>query len=424
MYNCIDLKLYCYINLIVIMTIKLVLFHLQNYQNTSYLDELKYKLRLNGYEVLDEDLNYVMTSDFTTKEILIVTNYQRCLQLSRKLQYNICYIFDLIDFTFDYIYSFIKYYENPNDGIIQKTIFKKNLNIIVLLNLEKAQFNVQRDNNNPLVTICNKPLISWIVENIKVDGNYYFVLHMDPEYNDYGLENLLYSLVPDCTIVKSKRRQEGPACYLLEVEKYIDNDYPIIISSDKQWLKWDCENYLFEFLIKDKESIAHAITFLSNGSHKYNYVKVDGTNNIVDVRQNVPISCFATTGIYFWKSTKKLFNCVHKMVSKNKRFKGEFCIAPILNELIEEIGDTSKSIRDFYNDKLSNIEKKYIEKDIEKYHDQILAEINIVEIEMQEELKNNNRITKKECLEFKELNDANDIYSFTNYLIEQKILYN
>jgi hypothetical protein len=112
------------------------------------------------------------------------------------------------------------------------------------------------------------------------------------------------------------------------------------------------------------------------------------------------------------------------MVSKNKRFKGEFCIAPILNELIEEIGDTSKSIRDFYNDKLSNIEKKYIDKDIEKYHDQILAEINIVEIEMQEELKNNNRITKKECLEFKELNDANDVSSFTNYLIEQKILYN
>ena len=231
--------------------IKLVLFHLQNFQNTPYLNELKNKLRSNGYEVLEEDLNYVMSSEFTTKEILIVTNYQRCLLLSRKLQYNICYIYELNNLTFDYIYSFIKYYEKPNNGVVQKTMFKKNINIIIILNLDKTPFYVQRDLKNPLITIGNKPLISWIVENITVDGNYYFVTHMDPEYNDFGLENLLYSLVPDCTIVKSKRKQEGPACYLLEVEKHIDNDYPIIISSDRQWLKWDCESCLFDFLIKD-----------------------------------------------------------------------------------------------------------------------------------------------------------------------------
>lgn len=404
--------------------IKLVLFDLQNFQNITYLNEIKDKIRDNGYQVLDEDLNYVMKSEFTTKEILIVTNYSRCLQLSRKLQYNICYIFELSDITFDYIYNFIKYYERPNCGIVKKTIFKKKLNIIIILNLEKSLFYIQRNNSNPLVTINNKPLITWIIENIQVDGNYFFVTHMDPEYNDYGLENLLYSLVPDCTIVKSKRRQEGPACYLLEVEKYINNDYPIIISSDRQWLKWDCESYLYDFLIRDKESIAHAITFLSNGSHKYNYVKVDQSDNIIDVRQNVPISCFATTGIYFWKSTNYLFKCIHKMVSKNKRFKGEFCIAPILNELIEEIGDDSKNTRDFYNKKLSDIETKYIDKDIEKNNDQILVEINIVENEMRKALKQTNRITKRECLEFKELNDANDITMFYNYLFEQKILYN
>lgn len=409
--------------------IKLVLFHLQNFQNIPYLNELKNKLISNGYKVLDEDLNYVMSSEFTTKEILIVTNYQRCLLLSRKLQYNICYIYELTDLTFDYIYNFIKYYEKPNSGVVQKTMFKKNINIIIILNLDKTPFYVQRDVENPLVTINNRPLISWIVENIKVDGNYYFVIfndavdrrqgtHMDSEYNDFGLENLLNSLVPDCTIVKSKRRQEGPACYLLEVEKYIDNDYPIIISSDRQWLKWDCESYLFDFLIKDKESIAHAITFLSNGSHKYNYVKVDVTGNIIDVRQNVPISCFATTGVYFWKSTKKLFSCIHKMISKNKRFKGEFCIAPILNELIEEGLDSFKKITDFYNNKLSDIEIKYKDKDIEKLHDQILAEINEVEVEMKKALKKNNRITKKECIEFKELNNSNDITMFKNYLIE------
>lgn len=403
--------------------IKLVLFHLQNFQNIPYLDEIKNKLIQTGYQVSNEDLNYVMKSEFTTKEIIIVTNYSRCLQLSRKLQYNICYIFESSDLTFDYINNFIKYYESHNHGIVQKTIFKKKLNIIIVLNLEKYQFDVQRDKNNPLVTINNKPLVSWIIENIQVDGNYYFVTHMDPEYNDYGLENLLYSLVPDCTIVKSKRRQEGSACYLLEVEKYIDNDYPIIISSDRQWLKWDCESYLFDFLIRDTESIAHVITFLSNGSHKYNYVKVDQTGNIINVRQNLPISCFATTGIYFWRNSKILFKCIHKMVSANKRVKGEFCIAPILNELIEDIGNDSKNVIDFYNKKLSDIEAKYIDKDIVKLHDQILSEISIVENEMQKHLKNTKRITKKECFEFKELNNANDIIIFKNYLIEQKMLY-
>jgi len=42
---------------------------------------------------------------------------------------------------------------------------------------------------------------------------------------------------------------------------------------------------------------------------------------------------------------------------------------------------------------------------------------------MQKALKNTNRITKKECYEYKELNNLNDLEIFKNYLIEQKILY-
>ena len=53
--------------------IKLVLFHLQNFQNVPYLDEIKDKLIRSGYQVSNEDLDYVMKSEFTTKEILIVT---------------------------------------------------------------------------------------------------------------------------------------------------------------------------------------------------------------------------------------------------------------------------------------------------------------------------------------------------------------
>ena len=49
---------------------------------------------------------------------------------------------------------------------------------------------------------------------------------------------------------------------------HFKNDYPIIISSDRQWVNWDCEEYIFNFLMRDKESLAHVITFLTNGSNK------------------------------------------------------------------------------------------------------------------------------------------------------------
>ena len=185
----------------------------------------------------------------------------------------------------------------------------------------------------------------------------------------------------------------------------------------------EIDSRLFNFLMRDKESLAHVITFLTNGSNKYSYVKVDQSDSVVSVRQFVPISCFGITGIYIWRSSKKLFKYIHQMISKNKRVKGEFYIATVLNELLEEISIDSKNIIDSYNKKLSDIEQKYIDKDVQKLHDQIVSEINSVETEMQKALKNTNRITKKECYEYKELNNLNDLEVFTNYLIEQKILY-
>ena len=403
--------------------IKVILFHLKNYKNVNYLNYLKNELLTNGYLVVDADLDYVNKSEYKTNEIMIVTDYLRCIHLCRKIQYKICLVENSDELSFDYVINYIKYYEKPNNGVLQKTFFKKKLNIVIKIDLDKKDFIVPRQKNNPLITINDRPLITWIIENIGIDGNYYFIVEMDPEFNDWVLENLLYSLVPDCKIIKVKKKLEGPACYLLEAEKYINNDYPIIISSDRQWVKWDCEEYLFNFLMRDKESLAHVITFLTNGSNKYSYVKVDQSDSVVSVRQFVPISCFGITGIYIWRSSKKLFKYIHQMISKNKRVKGEFYIATVLNELLEEISIDSKNIIDSYNKKLSDIEQKYIDKDVQKLHDQIVSEINSVETEMQKALKNTNRITKKECYEYKELNNLNDLEIFKNYLIEQKILY-
>ena len=72
--------------------IKVILFHLKNYKNVNYLNYLKNELLTNGYLVVDADLDYVNKSEYKTNEIMIVTDYLRCIHLCRKIQYKICLV--------------------------------------------------------------------------------------------------------------------------------------------------------------------------------------------------------------------------------------------------------------------------------------------------------------------------------------------
>ena len=117
----------------------------------------------------------------------------------------------------------------------------------------------------------------------------------------------------------------------------LKNDNPLVVVNDNQYLEWDLEKILMKFILNES-SVIHAITFDSFGNTRYNYAIVDNGNNdiIQDFTINIPNSEYALTEVYFWRNSQDFIYYAHKMISQNKRIRGEFCTTNLIREVLDE----------------------------------------------------------------------------------------
>lgn len=178
----------------------------------------------------------------------------------------------------------------------------------------------------PLIKIFGKPIIQLVVENLKIDANYIFIVQKNHR-DKYKLDDLLNTIAPGCTIVDVDKITEGAAATTLLAKDLIDNNAPLIISNSDQVVVWS--SLEFESLLA-----SHSVVALFNADDpKWSYVKIiDG--HISEVAEKQVISNNATVGIYGWKTGSDYVKYAEQMISKNIRTNNEFYIAPVYNEAI------------------------------------------------------------------------------------------
>jgi dTDP-glucose pyrophosphorylase len=323
-------------------------------------------------------------SEYKLGEILVISSYYDILKSCKYLYIN-SYYSNINELSGYNIMETIKYYEYPNTGILKKTALKKNINIVIPMAGEGRRFLTNPRDTTPklLRDICNTPIISWTLNNIRIDANYIFILRETPY--TIRLKDILRSMIPDCHIIITKTSTQGSACSILLAENLINKSIPLLVANDNQWLDWDPEEFVLDFLVKREEECAKVklATFISNGSHRFKYVQLDDHENIVYVRHDKPISQFAITGISIWRNGEDFVRCAHKMISSNKRINGEFCLDLITNEMLDEIKREKEEISD----------KEQLDKEIQK----------------------TNFVIKREYEFFTSLQDHDDVYNFTHY---------
>lgn len=349
----------------------------------------------DGYKSCKKILyDIVIDSDYKLKEILVISSEYNMLKVCKDIYANSYYI-NTNQLTINNIMETIRYYEDYNTGILKKTAFKKNLNIVIPMAGNGIRFLTNPRDTTPklLRDIFEKPVISWVLNNIRIDANYIFILKETPY--TIRLHDILRSMVPNCKIIITKTLTQGSACSILLAENIINNSTPLLVANDNQWLDWDPEEFVLDFLIKENPSKIKLATFISNGSNRFKYVQLDENNNIVYVRHDKPISPFAITGISIWRHGEDFIRCAHKMISYNKRIKGEFCSDLITNEMLDEIKQLN----------ITKNNKEISDKEISK--------------ENLDKEKSCNLVIKKEYDFFISLQDHDDIYNFQHYLKHQ-----
>lgn len=201
----------------------------------------------------------------------------------------------------------------------------------------------------PLIDVNGKPMIQTVVENLDFDCEYVFLVRKEHISKYDGITETLKRITNGrCTIVEVDSLTEGAACTALLAKQYIDNDEGLLIANSDQFIDYESKNF---DTIKSLTNV-DSIVFTFNAVHpKWSFVKTNSRGFVTEVAEKKPISNIATCGIYWYRKGSDFVKYAEQMIEKDIRVNGEFYIAPVYNELIQD----GKTLVPFYVSKMWGI---------------------------------------------------------------------
>lgn len=207
------------------------------------------------------------------------------------------------------------------------------LNIVIPMAGRGSRFvNAGYKMPKPLIDVNGYPMIEWVTNNIRPNCEHRFIYICQQEHLEkYNVSSLLKRISPNCEIVLIDHITEGAACTVLLAEKYINNDDSLMIANSDQYVDININDYLQS--INNYDGL---IMTMPANDPKWSYIKYNEKGLVTLVREKEVISDQATVGIYNYKHGRYFVEYAKKMINKNIRVNGEFYVAPVYNEMIED----------------------------------------------------------------------------------------
>jgi len=177
----------------------------------------------------------------------------------------------------------------------------------------------------PLIAINGKSMITHSVETCGLDGQYIFIINKD--HKQFGVEDHLKNIVPDCKLVEAIEPQSGQATAVLFAEEFINNDEYLVIQNCDHRKEWS-KNY-------DKEADGWLGTQELSGP-EWSYARINNEGWVIETAEKREISKNATIGMFAWKRGKDYVKYCKQMVKRNIRVKNEFYVNPVYNQAIAD----------------------------------------------------------------------------------------
>ena len=131
----------------------------------------------------------------------------------------------------------------------------------------------------PLIEIDNKPMIQWVIESLKLEGNYIFIVQKEHQ-EKYNINSVLKILKPNCKIIELDHITEGAACTTLLAKKFINTNNPLIIANSDQYIKWDSIKSMYKY---NQKKIDGSILTFEAIHPKWSYAKTDKNSFVTEV---------------------------------------------------------------------------------------------------------------------------------------------
>ena len=203
----------------------------------------------------------------------------------------------------------------------------------------------------PFIPVFDKPMIQWVIDNMKVRPEVYGGIIVDAPWtlkfhfivqqahlDAYNFDEVCRSCEIDYTITPILEVTEGAACSVLLAKEHINNDEPLVIVNSDQFLEWN-QNEFYRAVCNDGYDGCISVFEQNNPADvKWSYSKVNIAGLVTEVAEKKYISKWATTGIYGWARGSDYVRYAEQMISKNIRVNNEFYVCPVYNEAISAGG--------------------------------------------------------------------------------------
>ena len=194
-----------------------------------------------------------------------------------------------------------------------------------------------KDNNytNPkaLINIYEKPIISYLLDNLDVNNIDYIFIPYNKEYKNYNFEDLLIKNYPKINFkffcLKNNTRGAAETINIGINNLNEERNIPVIcLDSDNFYTcdiisQWNGMNCIFSFEDVDENPI-------------YSYIKINANNEIIDIKEKEKISNNACTGAYGFSSINELKKYTYKIIEQNETQKSEFYTSGVIKAMISE----------------------------------------------------------------------------------------
>tara|TARA_Y100000034_G_C6869703_1_gene396842 strand:- start:389 stop:1108 length:720 start_codon:yes stop_codon:yes gene_type:complete len=198
----------------------------------------------------------------------------------------------------------------------------------------------------PLIDVNGKPMIQSVVDNLDFDCEYIFLVRAEHIEKYQGMLETLNRITNNrCKHVVVDSLTKGAACTALLAKDLINTDEDVLIANSDQYIEYQVENFK---LIKKMTNV-DGIVFTFEAVHpKWSFVKTNSRGFVINVVEKKPISNIATCGIYWYRKGSDFVKYAEQMIEKDITTNGEFYIAPVYNELIQD----GKTLIPFYVHKM------------------------------------------------------------------------
>lgn len=185
----------------------------------------------------------------------------------------------------------------------------------------------------PLIDVGGRPMISWVIENIKPKRAHRFIFICQSDHLERypKLREVLEAEAPGCIIVPIEEVTQGAACTVLLARNYIENGDPLMIANSDQYVDCDIDQYL-DFT--DRSDLDGLIMTFWADDPKWSFCELGSDGAVLRIVEKEVISNEASVGIYNFKYGADFVRSATQMIEQNKQVNGEYYVAPAYNELI------------------------------------------------------------------------------------------